>query len=86
MVSSGILLFDGIDLLVGILVVAVANTTRVHFGLQWWNSLEETETPAYLIVVDLARRWRQPAAKGILGYALILVIVTTYWMFEEAVA
>lgn len=79
-------MFDAVDLLAGIAVVAVAHTVRVRFGLQWWNSLREIETPAYLFVAEVTRRWLQPTAKGTLGYALILVIVTTYWMFGEAIA
>lgn len=84
--SSGILLFDGIDLLVAIIVVAVANTIRARCGLQWWNSLQEIENPIYLFVAEVARRWLQRAARGVLGYVLILLIVTTYWMFGEAAA
>lgn len=78
--SSGVLLFDGVDLLAGIAVVAVGHTIRVHFGLRWWNSLQEIETPVYLLVAEVTRRWLQPTTKGMLGYGLILVIVTIYWM------
>lgn len=84
LLSSGVLLFYVVDLFAIAVVVAVINVFRVKFGKQWWNSLEEVESPLNLLLIDLLRRRLLPAVEGTIGYGVVWLVVASYWFVMDA--
>ncbi|TCD62479.1 hypothetical protein EIP91_006827 [Steccherinum ochraceum] len=81
--SSGIPIFDAVDLAAAATIVMAVHLVRARYGKQWWNSVQEVEHPAHLLAVDLVRRQTRPEIRGRLGYLLVWTVVGVDWVLTE---